>query len=719
MSFSLRPGRPGPLGATFDGHGVNFALFSENARAVTLCLFDAEGREERILLRERTAYVFHGYVPGILPGQRYGYRVDGRYEPAAGHWFNPQKLVLDPYARAVLGKVDHRGPVRAFAGRPEEQRKDEHDDAPFVPRAIVVQDDFDWGNVPRPDVPWPDAVVYEAHVKGFTKTHPDIPEAIRGTYLGLAHPAAIAHLKGLGVTTLELLPVHECATEAPVALRGMTNYWGYSTLGFFAPDQRFASRPGEQVTEWKQMVRALHAAGIEVVLDVVYNHTCEGDLLGPSISLRGIDNRTYYRLKPQNPLLYEDYSGCGNALNMLHPQVLKLIMDSLRYWVTVMGVDGFRFDLASTLAREAASVDKLSAFFDIVHQDPILSNVKLIAEPWDLGEGGYQVGNFPILWTEWNGRYRDTTRRFWCADAGQIGDLGFRLTGSSDLYEDDGRHPHASINFITAHDGFTIRDLVSYQKKRNQSNGEDNRDGSDDNASWNCGVEGETADPAVNELRRRQQRNLLATLLLSQGVPMITSGDEMGKTQGGNNNPYCQDNEISWLDWRLDDARRAQLAWTSDLVALRAREPVFRRRQFLRGERVAGSLSKDIAWFRCDGAEMSLTDWQKPERAAIALLLAGDALGWMDDAGHEVVGDSFLLVMNASAAEIVFRVPAAEWGESWEIVFDTKEETFPPLAKVTILEPGDNRALVPHSVILLRRTAPIRGSWRPRRVSTW
>jgi isoamylase len=716
MSFTLRPGRPGPLGATFDGNGVNFALFSENARAVTLCLFDDAGREERVALRERTAYVWHGYVPGILPGQRYGYRVDGPYEPAAGHWFNPQKLLLDPYARAVLGKADQRGPVRPFTGRPEDQRKDERDDAAFVPRGVVVDGAFDWGGTGRPDVPWPDTVVYEAHVKGMTKLHPEVPEAERGTYLGLAHPAVIGHLRGLGVTTVELLPVHECATEPSVALRGMTNYWGYSTLGFFAPDQRFASRAGNQVTEFKTMVRALHDAGIEVVLDVVYNHTCEGDHTGPALSLRGLDNRTYYRLKSHNPLLFEDYSGCGNALNMLHPQVLKLVMDSLRYWVTEMRVDGFRFDLASTLAREASSVDKLSAFFDIVHQDPVLSNVKLIAEPWDLGEGGYQVGNFPVLWTEWNGRFRDTVRHFWRGEASQIGDLGFRLTGSSDLYEDDGRHPHASINFVTAHDGFTLRDLTTYERKRNQANGEDNRDGWNDNASWNCGVEGETADPAVKRVRARQQRNIMATLLLSQGVPMITSGDEIGKTQGGNNNAYCQDNEISWLDWRLDDARRSQLAWATSLVALRAREPVFRRRRFLRGEKVAGSLSKDIAWFRPDGAEMTLTDWQKPERAAIGLLLAGDALGWADETGMDVVGDSFLLLMNAASQETIFRVPSAAWGESWELVFDTKEDAFEPAHRATVVEPGDNRALVANSVVLLRRTAPIRGSWRPQRV---
>ncbi len=712
---TVRPGRPGPLGATFDGHGVNFALYSENARGVTVCLFDDDGREVQAPLRERTTYVWHGYVPGLRPGQRYGFRVDGPYQPSAGQWFNRNKLLLDPYARAVEGKAAHAGPIRAYAGKPEDQTLDDRDDAPFVPRGVVVDGAFDWEGVRRPDVPWPDAVLYEVHVKSFTKRHPDVPPELRGTYLGLAHPAAIAHLKSLGVTTVELLPVHECATEAPVALRGMTNYWGYSTLGFFAPDQRFASQPGAQVTEFKTMVRALHAAGIEVVLDVVYNHTCEGDHTGPTLSLRGIDNRTYYRLKPGKELLFEDYSGCGNALNMLHPQVLKLIMDSLRYWVTEMHVDGFRFDLASTLAREASSVDKLSAFFDIVHQDPVLSNVKLIAEPWDLGVGGYQVGNFPVLWKEWNGRFRDTVRRFWCGDAGQIGDLGFRLTGSSDLYEDDGRDPHASINFITAHDGFTLRDLVSYDKKRNLANGEGNKDGWDDNASWNCGVEGETRDDDVLRLRARQQRNLLVTLLLSQGVPMLTSGDELGKTQGGNNNPYCQDNEISWLDWELDAPRRRLLTWTTALVGLRAREPVFRRRSFLRGEKLGASLSKDIVWFRKDGEEMGPADWQKPARAALGLLLAGDALGWTDDDGRDVVGDSFLLLMNASGEDVVFRVPPAAWGESWDLVLDTKEDAFEATDRATLVEAGDERALVAHSVVVLRRRSPARGSWRLKR----
>jgi glycogen operon protein len=714
MAYSLRPGRPRPLGATFDGEGVNFALFSENATGVILCLFDDAARETRVPLRERTAFVWHGYVPGLRPGQRYGFRVEGRFEPAAGSWFNPHKLLVDPYARAIEGAVDHRGPIRACVGDPAKMQIDERDDAAFVPRSVVVDDAFDWEGDARPDVPWPDTVVYETHVKGFTKRHPGVRPELRGTYLGLAAPAAVDHLVRLGVTAVELLPVHEHADEPGVARRGMTNYWGYNTLGFFAPAARFASSHGTQVREFKQMVKALHRAGIEVVLDVVYNHTCEGDHLGPNLSLRGIDNRTYYRLRHDNPLFFEDFSGCGNSLNVVHPQALKLIMDSLRYWVVDMHVDGFRFDLASTLAREAGSVDKLSAFFDIIHQDPILSAVKLIAEPWDLGEGGYQVGNFPVLWTEWNGRYRDTVRRFWRGDRAQIGEMGFRLTGSSDLYEDDGRHPHASINFVTAHDGFTLRDLVSYEKKHNEANGEGNKDGWDDNQSWNCGTEGKTTDAEIVLLRARQTRNLFATLLLSQGVPMLSSGDEIGKTQRGNNNPYCQDNELTWLDWRVDAGTERLLDWVREIVRLRRSEPVFRRRRFLRGERIAGSKSKDIGWFRPDGQEMTLLDWQQPERASIALLLAGDALGWTDDLGNAVVGDTFLVMVSAWPEEVRFTVPHVAWGERWEVVFDTKSDAF--AADGGIVEPGDKVALAPFSVVLLRRTAPIRGSWRPFRV---
>jgi isoamylase len=714
MAYALRPGRHAPLGATFDGEGVNFALFSENAHGVVLCLFDEAGRETQIELRERTAHVWHIYVAGVFPGQRYGFRVRGPYEPASGRWFNPAKVMLDPYARLIEGKVDHAGPVRAYAGRPSDMIPDPLDDAAWVPRSVVVQGGFDWSGDRHPNVPWPDTVLYEVHVKSFTKLHPGVPPEHRGTYLGLGSPAAIEHLKALGVTAVELLPVQEHADESMLGRRGMINYWGYSTLGFFAPEQRYASRPGQQRSEFRQMVRALHAAQIEVVLDVVYNHSCEGGHDGPSLSLRGIDNGTYYRLRSDNPLFYEDYSGCGNSLNMLHPQTLKLIMDSLRFWVTEMHVDGFRFDLASTLAREGGSVDRLSAFFDIIHQDPILSGVKLIAEPWDLGEGGYQVGNFPILWTEWNGRFRDTVRRFWRDDKQQIGDLGFRLTGSSDLYEDDGRHPHASINFVTAHDGFTLRDLVSYERKHNEANGEHNLDGWDDNQSCNLGVEGETVNSEINRLRLRQQRNLLATLFLSQGVPMLTSGDEFGKTQRGNNNPYCQDNETSWLDWDLDEDRERLLGWVQELVRLRKNEPVFRRRRFLRGEKTAGSKSKDIGWFRADGEEMTLADWQRPARAALGLLLAGDALGWSDDMGRPVVGDTFFLVLSASDEPVLFTVPGGSWGERWEVVFDTVNDRFETGA--TLYEPGDVMRLVPRSVIVLRRTAPVRGSWHPFRV---
>ncbi|HEY8074852.1 MAG TPA: glycogen debranching protein GlgX, partial [Labilithrix sp.] len=637
MRFSIRPGRHHPLGATYDGGGVNFAVFSENAQSMDLCLFDEKGAETRIPLRERTAHVFHGYVPGLGPGQRYGFRARGQYDPERGLRFNANKLLVDPYAHAIEGKVDYREAVFSYAGEPDAHAADLRDDARGVPKSVVTDDRFDWEGDKPPLVPWTDTVLYEAHLKGLTKRHPELPETIAGTYLALAQKPIIDHLLRLGVTTLELLPIHEAMDEYSVSARGMHNYWGYSTLGFFAPDQRFAAKRGQQVVEWKQMVKALHAAGIEVVLDVVYNHTGEGDHAGPTLCLRGLDNSTYYRLRHGDLAHYDDFTGCGNSLNVLHAQTLKLVMDSLRYWVTEMHVDGFRFDLASTLAREGGGVDKMSAFFDIIHQDPILSNVKLIAEPWDLGQGGYQVGNFPVLWTEWNGRYRDTVRRFWKGERWTVGDMGWRLTGSADLYEDDGRHPNASINFITAHDGFTLRDLSSYEKKHNEANGEDNRDGWDDNASWNCGVEGETSDPKIRELRLRQQRNFLVTLMLSQGVPMITSGDEMGKTQGGNNNAFVQDNAISWIDWDLDEERKQLLVFAREIVAFRRRHPVFRRGRFLRGEHVEGSELKDIAWFHPSGREMKTQDWQDPAHAAIGLLLAGDALDWRDELGESVI----------------------------------------------------------------------------------
>ena len=722
MEHKVRPGRYAPLGATFDGNGVNFAVFSENAKGMDLCLFDADGNETHTIpLREQTMHVWHGYMVGLGPGQRYGFRARGDYDPARGLLFNPKKLLVDPYARAVEGKVDYREPVFAyvgapapgFAGMPKEKTgwqpvagaADVRDSARGVPKSVVVDDRFDWEGDRHPDVPWADTVLYEAHVKGLTATHPDVPASLRGTYLGLAHESVIDHLKKLGVTSIELLPIHESMTEWSVAARGHENFWGYSTLGFFAPDQRFAVERGRQVHEFKEMVKRLHRAGIEVVLDVVYNHSSEGDGLGPSVYLRGLDNPTYYRLDPKNLAKYEDYTGCGNSLNMLHAQTLKLVMDSLRYWVTEMHVDGFRFDLASTLAREnGQGVDKLSAFFDIIHQDPVLSRVKLIAEPWDLGWGGYQVGNFPVLWTEWNGHYRDTVRQFWTGSKQTVGDMGTRLTGSSDLYEDDGRRPHASINFITAHDGFTLRDLVTYQKKRNLGNGEDNRDGSDDNQSWNCGVEGETTDRVVNELRWRQQRNFLVTLMVSQGVPMLTSGDEMGKTQGGNNNPFVQDNAVAWLDWKLDEERKKQLGFTRDLVAFRSRHPVFRRPRFLRGQRIGGSDLPDIAWFRADGREMGGTDWTAPPYAALCLFLAGDALDWHDDEGNTVSDDSFLVLLNGSHEDVAFTLPGSDWGSRWALVVDT--------VKATVSDGDlevDYNARIPmkaHSVLVFRQTKP-------------
>jgi isoamylase len=721
---SVRPGRHRPLGATFDGEGVNFAVYSENATGMDVCLFDATGAEERVIpLREHTMHVWHGYVHGARPGIRYGFRARGPYEPARGLLFNPNKLLLDPYARAIEGKVDYREPVFAYAGSPapgfareptpfhNEGAADVRDSARGVPKAIVVDDVFDWEGDRHPLVPWADTVLYEAHVRGMSMAHPDVPPALRGTYLGLASDPIIEHLERLGVTTIELLPIHEAMDEWPVAARGKQNYWGYSTIGYFAPDQRFAATPGHQVEEFKQMVKRLHRAGIEVVLDVVYNHTGEGDFLGPTISLRGLDNPTYYRLRPDAPSRYEDYTGCGNSLNMTHPQTLKLIMDSLRYWVTQMHVDGFRFDLASTLARESAGVDKLSAFFDIIHQDPVLSNVKLIAEPWDLGHGGYQVGNFPVLWTEWNGRYRDTVRQFWTGGKHTLGEMGFRLTGSSDLYEDDGRRPHASINFVTAHDGFTLRDLVTYETKRNVANGEDNRDGWDDNLSWNCGVEGPTDDPKIRALRLRQIRNFATTMMISQGVPMITAGDEIGKTQDGNNNAFVQDNAISWLDWTLDDERKKLLAFFQAMVAFRHRHPVFRRPRFLRGERVAGSELPDVAWFRADGREMDGTDWQQPPHATLGLLLAGDALDWRDPMGEPVVDDTFLVFLNGSHDDHTFTIPGYDWGSRWALCVDTAHEIVSEDGELEV-DINTRVPLAAHTLQIWKRREPARGSWR-------
>jgi isoamylase len=682
MTRLLRPGRPYPLGSTVTEEGVNFALFSENATGVTLCLFDEQGRETELALSERTAHVWHGLVAGLGPGQRYGYRVHGRFDPPAGLRFDPTKLLIDPYARAFEGKV--RFDIALGNG----------DSARGVPRSIVHREPFDWQRDRRPDIAWHNTVIYETHVKGLTLRMPGVPKELRGTYLGLASPAALDHFEKLGVTAIELMPVHESMDEPALEKRGLTNYWGYNTLGFFAPDQRFASKPGAQVREFKELVRTLHARGFEVILDVVYNHTCEGDHTGPTVSLRGIDNKSYYRLKADQLERYEDFTGCGNTLNMVHPQAIKLVMDSLRYWVTEMHVDGFRFDLAPTLAREMHAVDRMSAFFDIVHQDPVISTVKLIAEPWDLGDGGYQVGNFPVLWTEWNGRFRDTVRSFWTGDKGALADLGYRLTGSSDLYQDDGRHPTASINFITAHDGFTLHDLVSYVKKHNEANGESNRDGADTNRSSNAGVEGETRDPRVLQVRGTLERSLLTTLFLSQGVPMLLGGDEIGRTQRGNNNAYCQDNEISWYDWALDDERQGLLGFVRALLRMRKEHPVFRRIEFFRGIYAPRGGHKDITWLRLDGHEMEADDWSEPANAVICMMLSGDGIASVDDDGEPIVDDTFLVLKNAETNPVSFRLLLPG---PWTRIVDTSEERVPCGGEV-----GGQVTVGPHSIVILQ-----------------
>lgn len=641
------PGQPYPLGATYDGAGVNFALFSENATAVELCLFDRDDptrQTDVIRVREQTDHVWHVYLPDARPGMLYGYRVHGPYAPQAGHRFNPAKLLLDPYARAINGHIQWSDALFGYTiGDPRaDLSRDERDSAAGLPKCVVTDSTFDWeGDAPL-RTPWHRTLIYELHVRGFTMQHPAVPEKLRGTYAGLAHPAVIEYLKNLGITAVELLPVHQFVIDKHLLDEGLTNYWGYNSIGFFAPDCRYSSSgcTGEQVNEFKQMVRALHAAGIEVILDVVYNHTGEGNHLGPTLCFRGIDNAAYYRLVPEHQRYYMDYTGCGNTLNMTHPRTLQLIMDSLRYWVQEMHVDGFRFDLAAALACELHEVDRLGAFFDIIHQDPVLSQVKLIAEPWDLGADGYQVGNFPVLWAEWNGIYRDTVRGFWRGDDGLISDLAYRLTGSSDLYERGGRRPYASINFITAHDGFTLRDLVSYNVKHNEANLSDNRDGHDHNLSWNCGVEGPTDDPAVLELRARQQRNFLSTLLLSQGVPMLQAGDEINRTQQGNNNTYCQDSELSWLDWQPDEEKERLLAFTRHVIQLFHEHPVLRRRKFFQGRRIRGSEIRDLVWFRADGQEMTEEDWNNPLAHSIGLRLAGDAIEEVDRFGNQIIDDT-------------------------------------------------------------------------------
>ena len=672
------PGSPYPLGATWDGEGVNFALFSENATAVELCLFerpDDPQETHRIRIEECTDFVWHIYLPEIRPGQLYGYRVHGLYEPEAGLRFNPAKVLIDPYAKAIAGNIDWSDALFGYRiGDPKADLSlDDRDNAGSIPKCVVVDQAFTWGGDQLLRTPWDRTVIYEVHVHGFTARHPDVPKNLRGTYAGLATPEVIEHLQQVGVTAVELLPVHHFIRDKHLVDRGLTNYWGYNSIGFFAPDIRYAASPdrAHHVWEFKTMVKALHNAGIEVILDVVYNHTGEGNHLGPTLSFRGIDNASYYRLVPDHPRYYQDYTGCGNTLNVRHPRVLQLIMDSLRYWVLEMHVDGFRFDLASTLARELHDVDRLSAFFDIIHQDPVLSQVKLIAEPWDLGEGGYQVGNFPAGWAEWNGKYRDTIRRYWKGDGGQAAELAYRLSGSSDLYEGGGRRPHASINFVTAHDGFTLHDLVSYNQKHNEANGEDNRDGTDDNLSWNCGVEGPTTKPSIVALRERQKRNMLATLLLSQGVPMLCGGDEMGRTQRGNNNAYCQDNEISWVDWTLSKPQQALLAFTRGLIALRQKHPVFRRRRFFQGRRIRGAEVKDLYWLRPDGKEMTDEDWTQGYVRCLGVRLAGDAMDEKDSKGRPLLDETFLMLLNAHHEPRPFTLPAHKRGVRWQPVFDT------------------------------------------------
>jgi isoamylase len=722
------PGAPSPLGATPDDEGTNFALWAEGADAVEVCIFDAASddaasddaasetvgggagsssspSETRYQLTERTFHIWHGYVPGVRPGQHYGYRVRGRWDPATGDRFNPAKLLLDPYARAIDGDLAY---VPAIYGG------DGSDSAPYVPKSVVVRDAFDWGDDVPPATAWADTTIYELHVRGFTRTHPGVPAELRGTYAGLAHPAAIAHLVELGVSAVELLPVHHFVSEPRLVAAGLVNYWGYNSVGYFAPHAAYAA-PGQQVAEFKAMVKALHAAGLEVILDVVYNHTAEGDGTGPTLEFRGLGNAAYYRLK-DGGRAYADYTGCGNTLDVSHPRVLQLVMDSLRYWVLEMHVDGFRFDLAAALARSMHDVDMLSGFLTTIQQDPVLSRVKLIAEPWDVGQGGYQVGEFPPLWSEWNDKYRDTVRDFWCGSDGGVRELGYRLSGSSDLYSDDGRRPFASINFVTAHDGFTLRDLVSYDRKHNEANGENGKDGTDANHSCNHGVEGETDDPAVLATRRRSLRNLLTTLLLATGVPMLVAGDEMGRTQGGNNNGYCLDSPVTWVDWtglhgRVDDWQRDLLAWTTTLLTLRREHPVFRNRHFLEGRPAYPGGPKDLAWFRADGAELVDADWFSTATETLGMYLAGDGLRARNRRGLRIRDDSFLLVVHGGPAAASFTLPGTPWADGWSLVLDTTwDQPAPPLVATSgdltsgVVAAGSTLTLAASSAILLRAT---------------
>jgi glycogen operon protein len=680
MDHTLLPGRPYPLGATSSSKGTNFAVFSEGATRVDLCLFDAVGKQtDCVTLRERTAHVWHCLLCDIKPGQLYGYRVHGPWEPEKGRRFNPAKLLIDPYAKAISGKVDWKAPIFGHdAASGNDLKIDTQDSAAGIPKCVVIESKFDWEGDCRPELPLADSAVYEVHVRGFSMRNPEIPEKLRGTYAGLSHEASINYFKKLGITAVELLPIHHFIDEGHLVDKGLTDYWGYNTLGFFAPMSRYSSAGdlGGQVNEFKQMVKAFHGAGIEVILDVVYNHTCEGNQLGPTLSWRGLCNSTYYRLM-DNPRYYMDYTGTGNTLNVRDPQVLKMIMDSLRYWVTEMHVDGFRFDLASTLARELHDVSKLSPFFDTIHQDPTLADVKLIAEPWDVGEGGYQVGQFPVLWAEWNGKYRDTVRRFWRGDPSELSDFAYRLTGSSDLYQSDGRKPYASINFVTAHDGFTLCDLVSYNQKHNEANQDNNKDGADNNDSWNMGAEGPTDDQAINALRERQMRNFLATLMLSQGVPMLAGGDEVARSQRGNNNGYCLDNELTWYDWNLDEPRKRLLEFTARLIHLRSSHPNLHRRKFFQDRPIRKEcediVEMDIAWFNTDGKQVSDETWHTAWNRAVCVLLNGQTLQVTDEEGKPVIDNSFLLIINAAQDGVEFTLPPCQTSGQWCQLMSTED----------------------------------------------
>jgi isoamylase len=703
--MQIWPGQAYPLGASFDGVGTNFSLFSEVAERVELCLFDDEGRETRVDLPETTALCWHGYLPNVRPGQRYGFRVHGPWAPEHGHWCNPAKLLLDPYAKAVDGAWDWNEAMFPYHFGQEFSRND-LDSAAHVPKSVVVSPFFDWALDHRPGTPWHKTIVYETHVKGFTMRCPGVPDELRGTYAGMAHPEAVKYLQELGITAVELLPVHQFVQDSTLADRGLRNYWGYNSIGYLAPHNEYASsrQPGDQVQEFKHLVKTLHRAGIEVILDVVYNHTAEGNHLGPVLSFKGIDNSAYYRLT-EDRRYYMDYTGTGNSLNMRHPHVLQIIMDSLRYWVSEMHVDGFRFDLAATLARELHDVDRLSSFFDLIQQDPVVRQVKLIAEPWDIGEGGYQVGNFPPLWSEWNGKYRDTVRDFWRGADQTLAEFGYRFTGSSDLYEATARRPNASVNFVTAHDGFTLRDLVSYNEKHNEANGEENRDGESHNRSWNCGAEGPTDDPAIAALRARQARNFLATLMLSQGVPMLLGGDELGRTQQGNNNAYCQDNEISWYDWAQAD--ESLLQFTRQLIRLRRRHPVFCRRRWFQGRPIHGTDVSDIGWFTPAGQEMSEEDWNAGFAKSLGVFLNGRAIPTPDERGERISDESFYVIFNVHHDALPFTLPEERWGTSWVTVFDTAQEGTHFMREEDTgrtFRPGDVVKVQAWSVVLLRRT---------------